>query len=48
MDKLGEFIARKPDVKLITERAGWVQEDGSIKFSKESRTFLKKLNEEVA
>jgi len=47
MEKLGEFIARRPDVKLVTERSGWVQQDGSINFSKESRTYLKKIPEEV-
>ena len=42
-----EFIARRPDVKLITVRSGWVQEDGSINFSKESRAYVKKIPDEV-
>jgi|TARA_Y100000310_G_scaffold1039_2_gene1508 hypothetical protein len=40
-----KFIPTRPDVKLVTERSGWVQPDGTIKFSKESRTFLKQLSE---
>lgn len=40
------FMPRRPDVKLITERSGWKQKDGTYKFSKETRTFLKKLPKE--
>ena len=40
------FMPRRPDVKLITEGSGWKQKDGTYKFSKETRTFLKKLPKE--
>ena len=38
-----QFIPTRPQYKLITERSGWVQPDGSIKFSKDARTYLKEV-----
>ena len=38
-----KFVAKKPDVYLVTEKAGWTQPDGSVRFSKESRTHLRKV-----
>ena len=39
-----QFVPKKPDVCLVTERYGWTQEDGKINLSKESRTYLKRLD----
>ena len=40
-----EFVPTRPQDKLIIDRSGWVQPDGSIKFSKEERTYLKATQE---
>ena len=47
MEKKKEFIPRRPDVRLVIERVGWMQPDGHITFSAETKTYVRKIPEEV-